>query len=201
MSIFKFYANNLDKNKVYDKSTCWDYLQEYADDSRKALSALDPLALANAVGALRACTGTVWVAGNGGSGSIGDHMVADFSKGTAGARSHVRMLNLASNTALVSAIANDLHHKEIFAAQLELFAKFGDVLVAISASGNSSNVIVAVEQAKRMGLTTIGLTGFDGGKVAEIVDISLHVPASNYGVAEDAHQTILHAISQYLKVT
>ncbi len=112
----------------------------------------------------------------------------------------IRTLSLVSNPALLTAIANDVEYTEVFAAQLELLAKKGDLCLLISSSGKSANVVRAAQQAESMGLYRIGMTGFDGGELGKIVNVHLHVPSENYGVIEDAHQSIMHTIAQYLLI-
>ncbi len=99
---------------------------------------------------------------------------------------------------LYSAIANDFGFETVFSRQIELVGKLGDVLIAISSSGNSPNIIAGVAAAKAAGITTIGLSGFSGGKLKESADIALHVDVANYGLAEDAHQAIIHVLAQFM---
>jgi phosphoheptose isomerase len=109
-------------------------------------------------------------------------------------------ISLASNGPLVTAIANDIGYEHIFDRQLVYHRPmFGDVVLAISASGNSKNILNGLYRARKLGIHTIALTGFTGGEAARIADISVHVPSSNYGVVEDCHMMILHAISQRIR--
>lgn len=141
----------------------------------------------------------VYSAGNGGSAAISDHLCCDWMKGT-----HVphkpafKVQSLSANVAIVTAFANDYSYQETFSKQVEMLGEPGDVLVLISSSGNSPNIIHAAEAAKAKGLKVIGLCGFAGGKLATVADVAIHVPANNYGISEDVHQMVMHAIAQFL---
>jgi D-sedoheptulose 7-phosphate isomerase len=142
----------------------------------------------------------IYFAGNGGSASTCGHFVNDFH---AGSMRHggggFRMVDLTSNVAALTAVANDMGYEEVFCKQLEGVIEAGDVLVVISASGNSPNLIKAVDYAKSHGATTVGLLGFDGGKLKSLCEISLIVatPQGQYGPVEDIHLIINHLISTY----
>jgi D-sedoheptulose 7-phosphate isomerase len=142
----------------------------------------------------------VFVCGNGGSAAIADHLECDHLKGVHNATDlspHVR--SLAANVALLTAIANDFAYDEVFAFPLARLSREGDVLLTISSSGNSPNIIKAIECAQARGLTTIAMTGFDGGQARQLAQISLHVEVGNYGVVEDIHQGLMHVLSQYIR--
>lgn len=136
---------------------------------------------------------TVYVFGNGGSSSTASHFQNDFNKGVS---EHLdkkfNLLCLNDNVATVMAVANDIGFHEIFRFQLTGHIKPGDVCIAISGSGNSKNVINAVEYAKSQGNKIIGLTGFGGGKLKEMADISLHVPINSMQITEDIHMVFDH---------
>jgi phosphoheptose isomerase len=95
-------------------------------------------------------------------------------------------------------LANDLGYENSISQQVEMMAEPGDVIVLISSSGNSLNVVKAAETARAKEVSVVGLTGFTGGKLRDLAEISLHVPIANYGIVEDAHQILMHVISQYL---
>lgn len=136
----------------------------------------------------------IHVAGNGGSASTASHFVTDLMKIDYGA------VSLNDNPSLITMIANDYGYDQIFSFQLERLARtVYDVFVAISASGNSPNILRAVEAAKKEGMVTIGLTGFDGGKLAKIVDHHYNFPSDSYEEIEDAHLALLHHIIKELK--
>jgi len=144
--------------------------------------------------------GTIFVFGNGGSAAIADHLVCDCIKGVrTGTQFAPRLHSLVGNTALLTAIANDLGYEDVFAYQLQAVAKPGDMALAISSSGASPNVVKALRWASAHGLSTLALTGFSGGDAALIADAGLHVAADNYGLVEDAHQSIMHILAQYLR--
>jgi len=144
--------------------------------------------------------GTVFVLGNGGSASTASHLACDMGKGTAipGQR-RLRVVSLTDNPALLTAWANDTSYEMVFKEQLENLLQPGDVVIAISASGNSPNVLRAVEYAKQQGAVTIGLIGFGGGKLKRLVDLDITVSSRNYGQVEDYHLTLNHIFSQYLR--
>ena len=135
----------------------------------------------------------IYVFGNGGSASTASHMANDFNKGISEyteRRFHVCCLN--DNMATVLAVANDIGYRDIFSFQLKNKVKKGDVVIGISGSGNSDNVIDALEYAKQQGAMTIGWVGFDGGKVSQIADITFHVPLNNMQIVEDFHLILNH---------
>ena len=137
--------------------------------------------------------GQIYVFGNGGSASTASHMANDFNKGISEyteRKFHVCCLN--DNMATVLAVANDIGYRDIFSFQLKNKVKKGDVVIGISGSGNSDNVIDALEYAKQQGAMTIGWVGFDGGKVSQIADITFHVPLNNMQIVEDFHLILNH---------
>ncbi len=143
--------------------------------------------------------GTLWVAGNGGSASISDHSACDLSKGGhPDARSPLRSISLASNAAMLTAIANDLSFDQIFCKQLEYCLRPGDAVLLVSASGDSENVVEACRYAKQRGVPTIAFVGFKGGRLKALADHVVHVEVENYGMVEDTHQSLMHVFSQYL---
>ena len=137
--------------------------------------------------------------GNGGSASTASHFVNDFSIGTKSPRLPFKTLSLNDNSAVLTAIGNDFGYDQIFRKQLEVSLEDGDIFVVISASGNSENLIKAVEYAKQRGNYTVGLLGFDGGKLIKMVDLYLLVSSSqgDYGPVEDAHLIINHLLMNY----
>ena len=141
----------------------------------------------------------VFSCGNGGSAAIANHLQCDHLKGI---RAHTelspRVVSLSTNVELLTAIANDIGYEEVFAYQLQSQARPGDVLIAISSSGRSANIVQALEWAHEHGLRTIAFTGFDGGGARVLAEIPLHVDCSNYGVIEDLHQALMHALAQYI---
>lgn len=142
----------------------------------------------------------VFVMGNGGSASTASHMVCDLAKNTRkpGLPS-LKVIGLADNMPIFSAYANDEGYENVFAQQLENLVEKDDVVIAISASGNSKNVLRAVELANRMGALTIGFTGFDGGQLGKMAQIHLHVPSDCIEQVEDIHLMLDHIITKALK--
>jgi D-sedoheptulose 7-phosphate isomerase len=147
---------------------------------------------------IRDSGGTVYAAGNGGSASTASHWVNDLCKAARGeGREPIRALSLSDNASWVTALANDEGYERVFAGQLENFARAGDLLVVISASGNSPNLIEAVELAHERDVSTVGLLGFDGGALREIVTDYLWLPteAGAYEVVESGHAVLCHVLS------
>ena len=143
----------------------------------------------------------IFFIGNGGSAATASHFANDISIGTRVSHTDkpFKAMSLTDNMAVITAVGNDDGYEHIFTKQLQNFAKTGDVLVAISASGNSPNIIHTVEYAKTKGLKVIGLTGFDGGKLRELSDIRIHVQTrkGEYGPVEDVHMFVDHLIGTY----
>ena len=136
---------------------------------------------------------TVYIFGNGGSSATASHFQNDFNKGVSEhTEKKFNFLCLNDNVATVMAVANDIGFEEVFRFQLRGHLKPGDVIVAISGSGNSKNVINAVEYAKAQGNRVIGLTGFSGGKLKQLADISLHAPIHSMQITEDIHMIFDH---------
>ncbi len=143
---------------------------------------------------------TVYACGNGGSAAVADHLQCDHLKGIrTGTDLTPRVISLASNVDLITAIANDIGYEDVFAYQLESQGRPGDVLLAISSSGRSPNIVRALAWARDHDLRTIAFTGFDGGEARRVADVSLHVTCGNYGIVEDLHQTAMHAIAQFIR--
>ncbi len=144
---------------------------------------------------------SIWLIGNGGSASTAEHFEIDlmFIKNNL-AINLVKATALTSNSAVITAIGNDLGFRYIFSKQLERKAESGDLCILISASGESENLIEAVKVCKLKGIDTFALLGFDGGKLLNLSDFSLHVRTENgtYGLVEDIHLSICHRISQLL---
>ncbi len=147
---------------------------------------------------------TVFVVGNGGSAAIASHFANDLNKTVFGQKGEKRAkrfqaICLADNTPALTAWANDVGFEDVFSEQLKNFAQEKDVLLAISSSGNSPNIIKAVETAKNLHLPVIGLAGFDGGKLLALADAKIHVPSQKYEIIESAHEAICHLITTYFK--
>ena len=145
---------------------------------------------------------TVFVIGNGGSASNASHLANDLVKGTLKSmdqKKRLKALALTDNLALMTAFANDEGYDTIFELQLRTFAKPDDLVIAISGSGNSPNVIRAIEWANNNGLHTIGVTGFGGGKLKQIAKTSVHVPLNDMCTSESVHSVIFHYLALELQ--
>lgn len=142
----------------------------------------------------------VFIMGNGGSASTASHFVCDLAKNTRNpALPHFRAIGLADNMEIFSAYANDEGYENVFSQQLINLIKPEDVVIAISASGNSKNVVKAVEEARKYGALTIGFTGFSGGRLGEIVDLHIHVESDIIEHVEDIHLMLEHMIVRTIK--
>lgn len=142
----------------------------------------------------------VFIMGNGGSASTANHFVCDLAKNTKhDSLPHFRVIGLTDNMAIFSAYANDEGYDNVFAAQLANLVEAEDVVIAISASGNSANVVKAMEAAKVYNAVTVGFTGFTGGKLASLVDIQVHVDSYVIEHVEDIHLMLEHMIVKAIK--
>jgi D-sedoheptulose 7-phosphate isomerase len=192
--------NNLDriftKDPVAFASAYFDYLSSVlkAIDTREIGQFIETLVNARERGS------TIYFIGNGGSAATASHFANDIAIGTNSYNKPFRAVSLTDNQAIITAIANDYGYEEIFMRQLMILGRPGDVVVAISASGNSPNLIRAFDYAKTVGIKTVAITAFDGGKMKNIADESVHVPSAlkEYGPAEDAHMVLDHLIGAYL---
>lgn len=179
-------------------------MQAYRDECISALNAVDLEAVAAVADALLAARGagrTVFIAGNGGSAATASHMATDLMLGSQLVDPPLRVIALTDNQAIITATGNDLNFDQVFSRQLSMLAQPGDLLITVSASGNSPNILACIDIAKTMNLTTIGFTGFDGGKLATVVDLLIHVPTRKgaYGPVEDVHLAVNHMITEWLK--
>ncbi len=138
--------------------------------------------------------------GNGGSSATSSHFANDLSAGTRDFHKPFKALSLTDNTAIITAIANDSGYEEIFKKQLQVYMEEGDIIVVVSASGSSENLVRAVEYARSMGNKTVGLLGFDGGKLLGICDehILITTEKGEYGPVEDVHMMLDHMVVNYL---
>lgn len=140
------------------------------------------------------------IIGNGGSAATASHFSCDLGKGASveGVR-RFRVISLTDNVPLITAISNDISYDEVFKYQLENILEKDDLVIGISASGNSENIVKAFEYAKSKSAKTFGLVGFSGGKVKDLSDGYIHVQSFNYGIVEDIHLIIEHVLTQYFK--
>lgn len=141
----------------------------------------------------------IYIMGNGGSAATASHFTGDFNKGLSLNREkRFRFISLNDNIPTVLSLANDVNYESIFLEQLKNFLDEGDIVMAISGSGNSKNILAAVEYAKLSGNTIIGLSGYNGGKLLEMSDIKLHVPMDNMQIVEDIHMVFDHLMMSIL---
>lgn len=145
--------------------------------------------------------GNIYVFGNGGSGATASHVAGDFLKGASyGLEKRFKMICLNDNVASMMAIANDIGYEDIFIEPLKNFLGPDDLVVGISGSGNSENVVRAMQYAKIHGTTTLALSGFNGGKIAQLADVSVHAPVMDMEVCEDIHMVIFNIIKKEMQL-
>ena len=182
------------------KQIAADYLKEF----HTLLERLDLAAVARVVDHLRRtrdADGTVYLAGNGGSASTASHWANDLGKATkASGRAFMRVMCMSDNVSWLTALANDEGYERVFSGQLENFAGEGDMLVVISASGNSPNLLAAVDLAQQRGVVTVALLGFDGGALKDRVDeyLWLRTEIGQYGLVESGHSVVCDVLTTCL---
>lgn len=191
--------------KLYSRSTnCEEYLRSYSNYASELVSRLDYQMVVKVIGCFlkaRKRGSTIFFIGNGGSAATASHFAQDLGEvGRKVGTRNFRTISLCDNTPFITALSNDYGYKKIFTAQLSNLFRKGDILVAISASGNSPNVVEAVKLANKLGGTTIGLVGFDGGKLVNLCKslIQVKTDKGEYGPVEDIHLMIDHMITSYL---
>lgn len=187
-----------------DKKDIGEYIDWYSTAITQGLESVDKLQLEKAVELIQDALkyrDTIYVCGNGGSAAISDHFLCDHSKCIyCDTDKRPKIVSLPSSVATITAIANDINYESIFSYQLEMFADPNDVLITISSSGNSPNIIKALEYGKAQGMRTLAFVGFNGGRAKEIADVTLHVDVNNYGVVEDCHQALMHILAQHIRI-
>jgi D-sedoheptulose 7-phosphate isomerase len=180
-------------------------ISEYFLASRKILTQIsneEVMKLALAINQARKTESTVYIAGNGGSASTASHFATDIGIGSLNRANPVRSVSLCDSSEAITAIANDMEYSSIFAQQLKLLGKQGDLLIVLSASGNSDNLLKAVGMASELGMESHSLTGFDGGKLKQLTlgrNIHVETPKGAYGLVEDAHLAICHVITECIR--
>ena len=179
-------------------------VERYLNGLQDLLASIEPAILTSVVERIAQARDqgrTVYIAGNGGSAATAAHVANDFGKATRrSGRRPIRAMCLSDNISWLTALANDEGYDRVFAGQLENFAEAGDVLIVISASGNSANLLRAVALAQSLRVFTIGVLGFDGGKLKDLVDEALWLPSpiGLYGPVESAHSVVLDIITTCL---
>jgi D-sedoheptulose 7-phosphate isomerase len=192
--------NNIDRIFTTDPAA---FAAAYFKYLESVLQRIDTTEIARFIDTLldaRERSATVFFIGNGGSAATASHFANDLSIGTNCYDKPFRVISLTDNVPILTAIGNDFGYEEIFTRQLRVLGKPGDVLVGISASGNSPNLISAFHYAGSAGIKTVALTAFDGGKMKTLADEGIHVPTGpkEYGPAEDAHMILDHLVGAYL---
>ncbi len=192
--------NNIDRFFSRDAAT---FARAYIEYLTEVLRAIDPDAIARFAETLldaRERGATVYFVGNGGSAATASHFANDLAIGTNSYEKPFRVVSLTDNQAIITAIGNDFGYDDIFLRQFQVLAKDEDVLVGISASGNSPNLVKVFDYARGRRIKTVAITAFDGGKLKAIADESVHVPTApkEYGPAEDAHMVLDHLLGAYL---
>ena len=176
--------------------------QHYIDLVKSTLDALDPKALEALVEAFHTTYekgGNIYTMGNGGSGASASHAAGDFLKGASyGLDKRFRMICLNDNLPSMMAIANDIGWESIFVEPLKNFLSPNDLVIGISGSGNSKNVVNALEYANAQGAATVAMSGFKGGKISEIATINVHAPVMDMEVTEDVHMVIFNIVKKQM---
>jgi len=179
------------------------FVGEYLGGLREVLDEVDTEAVDRVIGILWDAYREgrrIFIIGNGGSAATASHMMCDLAKGCAvEGKPRIRAMSLTDNVSIMTAISNDISYEKVFTEQLKVFLEEGDVVLGITASGNSPNILDAVRYAAEHGATTIGFIGFGGGKLKGMVDAHVTVDSRNYGHVEDLHCILEHLISQCLR--
>ena len=176
--------------------------KQYIELVKSTLDALDAKALESLVDAFHSTYekgGNIYTMGNGGSGASASHAAGDFLKGASyGLDKRFRMICLNDNLPSMMAIANDIGWESIFVEPLKNFLSPNDLVIGISGSGNSKNVVNAIEYANEQGATTVAMSGFKGGKISQIATIDVHAPVMDMEVTEDVHMVIFNIIKKQM---
>lgn len=192
--------NNIDRFFSTDPAS---FAEAYIDYLQTVLKGIDVKEIARFIETLldaRERRATVFFVGNGGSAATASHFANDLAFGTNEYEKPFRVISLTDNVPVLTALGNDFGYDEIFVRQLRVLGRPGDVLVGISASGNSPNLIRAYDYANSAGIKTVAITAFDGGKMKAMASQGIHVPTGpkEYGPAEDAHMVLDHLVGAYL---
>jgi len=193
--------------QMYDASkSAAEYSQRYCEHFSAMVQSLDHAAVAKAAEIIERCAAenkTFFVVGNGGSGAVAGHWVNDLSANTVvPGKPGFRVISLCDNAFSITALGNDASYDQIFSIQLAANMRPGDVIMAMSVSGGSPNIIKAVEYANANGGYTIGCCGFDGGKLAKLAHLPIIMPSTKdeYGPVEDMFSVIMHVIQSYISM-
>jgi D-sedoheptulose 7-phosphate isomerase len=179
------------------------FTKVYVSELKSILDKIDPSVVSDIVNSINKTIGKksrIYILGNGGSSATASHMVNDLGAGLRRRKLlNLDIVSLGDNSPVVTAIANDIGYENIFYMQMKGLINVDDVIIAISCSGNSPNIVKAVSYAKELGCEIIGVTGFDGGLLKKMSDINFHIdaPKGEYGLVEDAHMILDHIIYSY----
>jgi phosphoheptose isomerase len=181
------------------------FCDAYFEETARAAGTIDWVEVERASALLAEAYQTgrnVFSCGNGGSAAVANHLQCDHLKGVrTGTDLTPRVVSLSSNIELITAISNDIGYEDVFSYQLQSQSQPGDVLIAISSSGRSPNIVRALSWAREHCLRTIALTGFTGGTARAVAEVAIHVDCTNYGIVEDLHQAAMHAMAQYIRLS
>ena len=179
-----------------------DSVKRYLEEEIKIFNSLKPDEINNLINVIKETQnkgGHIYICGNGGSAATASHFCCDFNKGVSGNETNnTNFICLSDNIATITAIANDISYDEIFSYQLNSRLKENDVLFVISGSGNSKNIVKAMEVAKEKGNQIIGLCGYDGGMVKKMSDLCIHINVNNMQIVEDIHMMLDHCMMYVL---
>ena len=179
------------------------FFTAYAESLQEVLAAADwtnVLELSNVLFLAREKRKKVFICGNGGSAANADHVANDFIYAMAKSTgAGINAVSLCANSAVLSCLANDVGYEEVFSEQLAVSAKPGDVLIVLSGSGNSSNVVRALEMAKQLSVTTASVVGFDGGKCKKLADLPIHFAVNDMQISEDLQLVVGHMIMKWMQ--
>jgi len=203
LRVFESSASSAVKFPIGPYTSAASYFDAYAEEMARAVKSIEPAMLERAATILAKAYlrgARIFSCGNGGSASIANHMQCDHVKGIrTGTDLSPHVLSLSANVEVLTAIANDTGYDNVFVYQLEAQSEPGDVVLAVSSSGRSANIVRVLTWAREQGRRTIAVTGFDGGSARTIAEVSVHVDCTNYGIIEDLHQAIMHALAQYIR--
>jgi D-sedoheptulose 7-phosphate isomerase len=192
--------NNIDRFFIPDPAAFADAYLQYLQSVLRRIDVKQIARFIETVLDARGRGATVFFIGNGGSAATASHFANDLAFGTDDYEKPFRVISLTDNVAVLTALGNDFGYEEIFVRQLRVLGRPGDVVVGISASGNSQNLIRAFDHANTVGIKTVAITAFDGGKMRAMASEGIHVPTGlkEYGPAEDAHMVLDHLVGAYL---
>lgn len=179
-----------------------DQITEYFEVEKKVLDSIskeDLNTLMNLLVDAKNAGKTIFIMGNGGSAATASHYVCDFNKGVSlGKEKMFKFICLNDNIPTMMAYANDLSYADVFVGPLKNFLQPGDIVIGISGSGNSENVVRAIQYANENGGITVGLTGYSGGKIKQLCKYNVHIPVNDMQITEDLHMVLDHCMMKIL---